>query len=233
MYVLGIDTSTQICSIALYHKEKGIISETSQKIDQNHSHTLLILVDQLLKNSEITPLQIECIAVNSGPGSFTGLRIGMAFAKGLAHANNAHIKSANSLDILASQIPFSTLPILALIDAKNSRVYGALYRYQEGKLERKSEYFVGNLAAVLECYKDLTCIAIGDACESYSDRIKNIIPKIYYIANSLNFLRATALCELTLTYTEDHIETLEPFYLLKTQAELQLEEKEEKKNEKN
>jgi len=232
MYTLGIDTSTQMCSVAIFHNEHGVIGEISQKIALNHSQTFLILIDQLLKNCTLETSEISTIALNGGPGSFTGLRIGMAFAKGLSHANGARVKIANSLDILASQVPCSNLPILSLIDAKNHRVYAALYHVKDGEVLQQSDYLVGTLPTVLTQFSDLKCIAIGDACESYKDKIAQLIPQAEFVTKSLNYLRASALCELAQKKEATPIEIIEPFYLLKTQAELQLEEKEAKNYEK-
>src|SRR3712207_287556 len=101
MLILGIDTSTKLCSVALYDSEKGILGEINVTVPKNHSNVILPMIDQLFSFAGKTVEEIERIAVGIGPGSFTGIRVGMAIAKGLAIGKNISIVGISGLDALA------------------------------------------------------------------------------------------------------------------------------------
>lgn len=104
MLILGIDTSTKLCSVALYDSEKGVLGEINVTVSKNHSHIILPMIDRLFSFAEKTVEEVERIAVGIGPGSFTGIRVGMAIAKGLAIGKNISIVGISGLEALAGSI---------------------------------------------------------------------------------------------------------------------------------
>lgn len=124
MKILAIDAVTEACSVAL--SIKGV-SAVSVKIEANqHSTFILDMIDQLLAEHQLSLSQLDLIAVDNGPGSFTGIRMGIGVAQGLAYGANLPVLGVNSLAVLAAQSD-SDGPVLAMIDARMKQVYWAQY----------------------------------------------------------------------------------------------------------
>ena len=100
MLILGIDTSTKICSCCIFDSENGLVAETSLSVKKNHSNIVMPIVDNLFKISGLNINDIDKIAVAIGPGSFTGVRIALGIAKGLALALNKPLVAVNELELL-------------------------------------------------------------------------------------------------------------------------------------
>jgi tRNA threonylcarbamoyladenosine biosynthesis protein TsaB len=124
--ILGIETSTSACSIALFNEE-SILGSTSLFLAKSHSSVLPIAIDQLLELSGVSRGQLSAIAVSKGPGSYTGLRIGSSSAKALAFALGIPLLSVDALETMIQQIPRSMLNdddlLLPMIDARRMEVY--------------------------------------------------------------------------------------------------------------
>ncbi|MFO7636077.1 MAG: tRNA (adenosine(37)-N6)-threonylcarbamoyltransferase complex dimerization subunit type 1 TsaB [Clostridia bacterium] len=132
--ILGIDTSCEQASCAVVRD--GVVLREKKRLDRKkHSETLIPLVAELLDGLGLKPGDIGLFAVSQGPGSFTGLRIGMASVKAMAYALGRRIVCVPTLDILANMHPLQDGLVLPLIDARNDQVYTALYR-REGSLYR-------------------------------------------------------------------------------------------------
>jgi tRNA threonylcarbamoyladenosine biosynthesis protein TsaB len=131
MLVLGIESATPVASVALAD-EGGMAGELSLNRGLTHSQQLLPMIDALLRQGGYSVGQVEGLAVSSGPGSFTGLRIGMALAKGLAQSLRAPIAGISTLEALACQNAVADGLISPMIDAFRGEVYTALYRKLEG-----------------------------------------------------------------------------------------------------
>jgi tRNA threonylcarbamoyladenosine biosynthesis protein TsaB len=131
--ILAIDTATATCSVAIGH-DNSVVSEILRDRGKTHASMVMNLVDQALSAAGMKTKDIDAYAVTVGPGSFTGLRIGLAAVKGLAFSHNKPIAGIMSLDALAAPIPASTADICAMIDARRGEVYAALYRWDAGRL---------------------------------------------------------------------------------------------------
>lgn len=130
MNILAIDTTTKKANIGI--KVKNLVKVNSIDNEVTHSEKLLPLIDKTLKECNLTIKDIDCIAATTGPGSFTGIRIGLATAKALARVTNANIFSIDSLSLLAQSVDNSGHKlIVSLIDAKNNRAYAGMYFNQE------------------------------------------------------------------------------------------------------
>lgn len=213
MLILGIDTSTKICSCAIYDDKIGIIAETSLNVKKNHSNIVMPIIDNLFKISELNINNIDKIAVAIGPGSFTGVRIALGIAKGLALALNKPLIAINELELLAAISKGFNFQgeVIPLIDAKKERVY---YEYNGF---HKDDYLI-NLLDNLN--KDKNYLFIGDGAKNYEYILQEKLgEKAFILPDYHSFPRASIICELALNKEEANIYTLEPEYISKSRAE--------------
>lgn len=132
MNLLAIDTSNQVLGIAL-HKDGVLIGELVTNIKKNHSVRLMPAIDQLMRDTGMTPDMLDKIVVAKGPGSFTGVRIGLATAKAMAWALDIPISGVSSLQVLAHQGSLTDLLICPFFDARRGNVYTGLYQWRNGQ----------------------------------------------------------------------------------------------------
>src|SRR5699024_967881 len=138
MYTLAIDTSNQILGVALM-KGKKIVGEFVTNIAKNHSTRLMPAVDHLMKEVQVSPEQLEKIIVAKGPGSYTGVRIGLTTAKTMAWALNIPIIGISSLEALSYQGRFSSTVICPFFNARRGLVYTGLYKLENRSVKRISK----------------------------------------------------------------------------------------------
>ena len=199
MLILGIDTSTKICTCSIFDSENGVIAETSLSVKKNHSNIVMPIIDNLFKISDLTINDIDKIAVAIGPGSFTGVRIALGIAKGLAMALNKPLIAVNELDILEAIASGNENEIIPLIDARKERVY---YKYQNKYVD---DYLI-NLISNFD--KNKKYIFVGDGATNYKNILKDNLGENAIILPMYNsFPRAS------------NIYTLEPEYISKSRAE--------------
>ena len=211
MLILGIDTSTKICTCSIFDSENGVIAETSLLVKKNHSNIVMPIIDNLFKISDLTINDIDKIAVAIGPGSFTGVRIALGIAKGLAMALNKPLIAVNELDILEAIADGNENEVIPLIDARKERVY---YKYQNKYVD---DYLI-NLISNFD--KNKKYIFVGDGAINYKNILKDNLGENAIILPMYNaFPRASVLCELALNKEEANIYTLEPEYISKSRAE--------------
>ena len=211
MLILGIDTSTKICTCSIFDSENGVIVETSLSVKKNHSNIVMPIIDNLFKISDLTINDIDKIAVAIGPGSFTGVRIALGIAKGLAMALNKPLIAVNELDILEAIANGNENEIIPLIDARKERVY---YKYQNTYID---DYLI-NLISNFD--KNKKYVFVGDGATNYENILKDNLGDNAIVLPMYNaFPRASVLCELALNKEEANIYTLEPEYISKSRAE--------------
>ena len=159
-YILNIETSTTNCSVSLFNDLELIdcIEENTQ--DYSHSKSLHVFIDSVLKNSKISPNDLSAISVSKGPGSYTGLRIGVASAKGLCFALDIPLISIETLEILSQNV-FNKGIVIPCLDARRMEVYSAVFNNKNDRIrDTKAEiltddsfnkylsegkvYFIGN-----------------------------------------------------------------------------------------
>jgi tRNA threonylcarbamoyladenosine biosynthesis protein TsaB len=133
MYILSLETSTKVCAVAL-HQAGTLIAETRLAIEQAHSSKLTVLIEQLLENASIQSQDLRAVAVSAGPGSYTGLRIGVSVGKGLCFALQIPLLSINTLEAMAWQVRQGVLPtqnektfFCPMLDARRMEVYCAVF----------------------------------------------------------------------------------------------------------
>ncbi len=139
--ILGIDTATRTASLALYDVD-GVRGETTWWAHENHTVSLIPQLTQLLHLCRVDLDQIQAIAIATGPGSFTGLRIGLSVAKGLALVRSLPLIGVPTLDASAHAFAQQALPIWALLQAGRGRYAAAPYSVQNGRVERASDYLL-------------------------------------------------------------------------------------------
>ncbi|HDP25808.1 MAG TPA: tRNA (adenosine(37)-N6)-threonylcarbamoyltransferase complex dimerization subunit type 1 TsaB [Deltaproteobacteria bacterium] len=164
--ILALDTSTRCCSAALLSGDT-LECEINLHVRQGHAGELLPLIDSLFRHSDTGPSDLSLIASGIGPGSFTGIRIGIATAKGLSMALGCPLAGISTLDTLAYGALPSRLPVMPLIDARKTEVYFALYSPDGYRL---TEYLNRGPDEVKNYITEPT-LFIGDGLELYRDML--------------------------------------------------------------
>lgn len=226
MLVLAINTSTKVGTVALYHSELGLISEVNLNIKLNHSDTIMTSIDSLFDLSGYSVRDVERIAVSIGPGSFTGIRVGVGTAKGMAYSLNVPVVGINELDLIAHMSGATDKKIISMIDARKERVYYADYSFDvDGNIKKNSEYKDGEISTVVEEYSNEDLLFLGDASIVYRDKLKELTgSRGFFNMKSLSIPRASVMAEMAVTMEPDDLVHLEPYYHSKTQAERMKEE---------
>ncbi|MGL4981178.1 MAG: tRNA (adenosine(37)-N6)-threonylcarbamoyltransferase complex dimerization subunit type 1 TsaB [Fusobacteriaceae bacterium] len=230
MLVLAIDTSTKIGSVALYDDMKGILAEISLNSGNNHSENIMNSIDQLFQLTGKKTEEIDRVAVSTGPGSFTGIRIAVSVAKGLAYSLGCEIVGINELDSIANLAGSFEGEIISLIDARKERTYFAKYKKENLDLVRQSEYKDGELKDILENQKGKKTLFLGDGALNYKELIFSVMGEdANFYPDVLSLPRAGVLACLAVKKSADNLMGLEPYYVNKSQAEREKEEREKAK----
>ncbi len=169
MIILSIDTSTPSASAAIVDDGR-ILAECMLSGQKNHSERLLQIVDRLFDWTGIARESIDCIAVSVGPGSFTGLRVGISTAQGLAFALDKPLAGVPTLEVVASQATGGDGFVSPMIDARKQQVYASLYRSTGGVLEQVQPATVLDPVAWVESLTQ-PAVLIGAGAAVYSERI--------------------------------------------------------------
>jgi tRNA threonylcarbamoyladenosine biosynthesis protein TsaB len=229
MKILGLDTSTMMATCALID-EGELLGEYSINQDMGHAENLVPMIEDMMKNISLKVEDIDLFAVTIGPGSFTGLRIGVATMKAFAHLYNKPIIGINTLEALAYNLGFENTRV-PMLDARRNRVYTAIYSLENGKLVEKRKTDAVDIDELIEILKDEENIVVnGNGSLLYRDKLKEALGENIRFANlNQNSPRAVSVAELgRAKYKEgkvDDVFTLAPDYLRKSQAERQLENK--------
>jgi tRNA threonylcarbamoyladenosine biosynthesis protein TsaB len=164
MRLLAVETSTLAGGVALFDGDR-LVGEYLLDVSVTHSERLMTAVDRVIVDARWDVRDLEALAVSVGPGSFTGLRIGLSTVKGLALALALPVAAVPTLDAMASTLPFASLPVCPVIDARKREVYASLYRWNGTSMAREWDYLAlapEELAARLE----EPVILLGDAAVS-------------------------------------------------------------------
>ncbi|MDE4542504.1 tRNA (adenosine(37)-N6)-threonylcarbamoyltransferase complex dimerization subunit type 1 TsaB [Thermoanaerobacterium sp. R66] len=192
MKVLAIDSSSKTATVALVD-ESGLIGEFSIN-HLRHSVILMPMMDELLKMAEVKKEEITHIAVCEGPGSFTGLRIGAATAKGLAQSLDVPIVGVSSLDALAYNVGEYNGIICPIIDALRGNVYTAFYK-GGSELSRLKDVSLEEVEVVLDIAKVYgeEVLFVGDGTIAYKDTLKSALPDAIFASPINNISRASSV----------------------------------------
>ena len=223
MKILALDTATDSCSVAA--TDDGALSaELTIRKNQTHSKHLMELVHSVLEIAGFGVADLDGLAVTIGPGSFTGLRIGISTIKGLAHALGKPVVGVSTLKALAWQCGQTSYLICPLLDARKGEVYAATYRFNAGQLVQKSSARAIIPEAVVEDIKS-PCVFIGTGAWLYRQSIVAAAGSLAHFAPAgQNVIRASSVAFLSMPRFEandtDGIAGLVPHYIRKSDAEL-------------
>ena len=228
MKILAVDTATKSCSVAIVDKE-SLLAEMTVVNEQTHTKHLLEMISLVIEHSGLKLSDLNGFAVTRGPGSFTGLRIGISSIKGFAAAQGKPIAGVSSLDALASQVFFSQYLICSLIDARRDEVYSSRYRYKDGTLKKEGEEQAVSPGDALDEINE-PCIFVGSGAVLYRKAIKDKLGQYAYFAQAHeNTIRASTVARLSMDRFRnddtDDAETFVPNYLRKSDAQLKLQKK--------
>lgn len=228
MKILGIDTSSDVASVALVEDNK-MIAEYTLNFKKTHSERLMPMIEAMLLSCNQRIDEVDAFAVAVGPGSFTGLRIGIATAKGLAHACNKPIIPVGTLEALAYNLPYCEHLIVPIMDARREQVYTATYIWDEdGFREIEEPRAVSIEECISDCGNFVDVVFVGDGVPVHKDYIISILgdkAKFSTAGNSLQ--RASSIAELGIMHFDNRVEchNVKPLYLRKSQAEREYDEK--------
>ncbi len=230
MKVLGIDTSSLAASVAVIEDNK-LICEYTINTKLTHSQKLMPMIENMLKISDINVNDMDMIAICQGPGSFTGLRIGMATAKALSHVNKLPIVGINSLELLAGNMDLCDKKICSILDAQRTQVYMGQYKFENSELVELKSIDVIEIDDLLDELRNSNeeWILVGEAVYKYEDKVKEI-DNIHIPSPSHNVNKASSLCSIAMNKYKKEIDiydcySINPVYIRKSQAEVQYDEK--------
>jgi len=210
MLTLAISTSSKICSVALLEDDKPIKELNIDNL-KTHSENLVPLIDETLKLTNKKVSEIDLVACDVGPGSFTGIRIGISTAKAIAEVNQIPVVSCTSLEALSYNVEANT--ICSLIDARNNQVYCGMFD-REHKLIK--DYMADDINVIIENLPNSEICFVGDGVTIHKELLKGTVSK----DNNIH-AQNIGICAYN-KYKEGKIETADsiaPMYLRKSQAE--------------
>ena len=191
---LAVETATRQLGVAVIDGER-ILSSYELLEDYPHAVELPGAVTRVLKAARTSLEQLDAIVIDIGPGSFTGLRIGLAFAKALAFPTKKPLVGVPSLDVLAANVPYATRAICPILDAKQKNLYAARYHITDGQLVKQTDYLLGPVEEILGQLTE-PAVFLGDGCALYRDRILERCPNPEFAAPELWLPRVTTLARL-------------------------------------
>jgi tRNA threonylcarbamoyladenosine biosynthesis protein TsaB len=231
MKILAIDSSGLVASAAIVTEDK-LMAEYTINYKKTHSQTLLPMIDEIVQMIDLDLKDIDAIAVAAGPGSFTGLRIGSATAKGLGLALSKPIIGIPTVDGLAYNLYGTDKMICPIMDARRNQVYTGLYEYKNNEfcvIEPQKAIGIEELAVEINRYKR-DVIFLGDGVEVYTEQLKELITVPFDFAPlHVSKQRAASVGALGVLYYKngkiEDADSHEPVYLRLSQAERELAEK--------
>jgi tRNA threonylcarbamoyladenosine biosynthesis protein TsaB len=231
LLLLAIDSATPVAGVALLEDQR-LLKEEFSNYRKTHAETLMPMVDRVLRECRCRVADLDGIAISAGPGSFTGLRIGLATAKGLCLGSGKPLVGVSTLEMLAANIGGSETLVCPVLDARKNEVYAAMYLVKNG--QPQSIYPPSALAPerLVEIIRETasrlgisSCILVGDALPTYGDYLQNSLGDVARQAPPhLAWPRASALATLAMEklkkgQIEDFF-TLRPSYLRLSEAEI-------------
>ena len=236
MKILSIDTSSSICSVCLL-EDTTVIQHICLEDGKTHSEHLLPFIQTLLEQTHTALSEVDLLACSKGPGSFTGIRIGIATIKALAEFPPKPVIGISSLEEFAYTIQEDGL-IASMLDARNNQVYFGLFKKEQGNVTQVGELKADDITVILEELAQTDANSpiffVGDASKLHQKMIQSMFTKANFATDEQNKassisvgLAAFAKAKNKQWNTSD---TLVPLYLRKSSAERLLEERQKKEN---
>lgn len=228
MLILSLESTAKAASAALC-SDGELIAQYEQCSGLTHSRTLLPMVEDLLKNTEHDLSDVDVIAVAHGPGSFTGVRIGVSAAKGLAWGADKPAVGVSTLEAMAwhgCAAPEGSL-ICPVMDARRSQVYNALFTFEDGKPVRQCDDRAISVAELLNDIKkyEKTVFLVGDGAALCYNGMKNELPGLIIAPQPLRYQSAWGVAMAAMDKTPQSANELLPVYLRLSQAERERQER--------
>lgn len=230
MRVLAVDTSSNVATVAVMEDDL-LLGEYILNHKKTHSQKIMPMIEQLLADLELTADDIDIFAAAVGPGSFTGLRIGVATIKALAHATGKRVVSVGTLEALAYNVPHCENIIVPIMDARRNNIFTASYIWDEGFKEIGEPEGITIEECIEACGNFLETVFVGDGAIIHRDYIeerlgdKAIFPHGAVLNSRASSVAAIAMERAKKGDTQSYLE-MKPYYIKKSQAEKELEEKE-------
>ncbi len=220
MKILVADTSSSVCAVGVFENDK-LINENILDNGRTHSENFMPLVDKTLKSTNLNLNDMDYIAVSVGPGSFTGIRIGIASCKAMAEFKNIKIIPVTSLESLATNEIGSKDVICSMIDARNNQVYCGIF---DKEIEKQEEYIADDILNVVEKLKKYdNIIFVGDGSALHKDTISKLLnrKKIFFSTNNKQNANSLGIIAYKKAVKGEYCtaDELVPLYLRKSQAE--------------
>lgn len=235
MFILGIECSAVSAGAAVVH-DGTVISESFVNAGLTHSKTLMGLIDNAVRNADLSLNDIDIIAVSSGPGSFTGVRIGVSAAKGLAFPEDKPCYGISSLEAIANAVFSDDCIICPVMDARCNQVYNALFEIKDGNIKRMCP---DRAITLDELYVELKnekkkIILAGDGAFVTKKYFDNKQKKVSVFSDVFIYQRASGVAIAAQRLYNNHVkpipaDNLLPDYLRLSQAERELKKKEQNK----
>ena len=234
MKILSIDTSSKICSVSIL-EDTDLIIEKHIENELTHSQKLMPLVDEVLKSNNLTLSDFDLFACSIGPGSFTGVRIGVSTVKAFCDVTNIKISSVSSLESLAyntlnSNYKNDAKLVLSMIDAKNDNVYYGLFERKDDIFTPIEELGAKNIDEVinlLENYHSSPILFVGDGAKKHQYNLLKYFSKATFVEDKYNNQTSTSVGKAAYNHyingNYGDSNSITPLYLRKSQAERALE----------
>ena len=232
MLTLAIDTATKVCTVALC-REQELLAEYTINMGMTHSEGLLPQLEQLLARTGVEKKDIGLLAVSMGPGSFTGLRIGLATAEAMAYAWQCCLHGVDTLKALAYNIQLEGIVLSPVLDAQKGNFYQALYQWQNGQLVELAPVAVVNAQEALEriALQGTPALLMGE-CERLVKKVPDGLPTwVREAPVALRMPRASSVAWAALDEFDPEVDKkifgLEPYYIRRSEAEELWEKKQQ------
>lgn len=225
LIILAIDTSSPSGSIALF-SDKRLVAELTVSEAGVHAEWLLKSIDAFLSSINRSIDEVDLFAVTNGPGSFTGIRIGVSAVKGLAWSIGKKVAGVSTLQALSLNLPYSVRPVCAVLDARKGEVYSALFDLSGGGVKELMPEAALSPQALVDALASLHLpsppIFIGDGLKVYGDLFKDKVAPASFAPEALWRIRASNVALLAIDdfHKDRDPKDLIPVYLRKSEAEI-------------
>jgi tRNA threonylcarbamoyladenosine biosynthesis protein TsaB len=232
MKIMALETSTMLGGVAITDDLSGLIAEIRFNVKATHSERLMTGLDHILKQAGLKLADIDVFAIASGPGSFTGLRIGLSTVKGFSYATGKPLVSVPTLEALAWNFPYCRYPVCTLLDARKKEVYAALFKWDDKGFTRIIDEVSIKAAKILEKinegeggFSDKRVVFTGEGALLYKDKIIEVMGEKAIFATSEKMVPTPAnIASLGIKKAREgefsEPVSLVPFYLRRSEAEL-------------
>lgn len=226
MNLLMIDSSSIVATAAVVSEEK-LVAEIIVNHQKKHAEKLMPAIDHLLDDAGLTIAEMDAFGIVVGPGSFTGLRIGLATIKGFAQALNKPVVGVSTLEALAYNLACSNGVVCPILDAQRNQTYGALFAAEgDGKIERLTEdraMDIDELIAELKNFDDAPVYLLGDGVPRFGEALSTALSDVRQVPVHLNMNRASSagVCALAKLEAGEAVnyKIIEPLYIRPSYAE--------------